>query len=551
MMEDALAIPPGTVLECDIVIIGSGAAGITCACELIGCGKKVILLEGGGLTLERETQTLSKGKVLEPENHGPLEQYRKRMWGGTTSAWGGRCAPFDAIDFEKRAYVPNSGWPIGLQDMEPYYRRAHHYAYAGDYDYQSASSLEDGANPTIPGLRDDVWMQDQIWRFSLPADYGKEFHQQIRDAANVRVILHANALKLNTDSGGRRIESVLAASLRDNRFTVQAETVIVAAGGLESTRLLMLSDDVHRNGIGNQYDQLGRYYISHISGDLGEVRFKPRSRPVIWQYQRAKDGVYVKRNLRIRAEVQRREGLLNFRCLLTHPPFANASHGNSVLSAVYLVKRFFRGQIPPEYSKELAAAGYHHVPEHLRNILFGLPGLIRFGAHWFFRRTMARRKYPSVSLGSRSNTHTIHFDAEQTPNPESRVMLSEDVDRFGMRQLLADWKCLDRDVESIERCHQLLREEIEGSGVGDLTLAREDVAAVVRRGFAVGSHHIGTTRMAEDPRCGVVDANCEVHGVRGLFIAAPSVFPTAGYANPVLTITAMAVRIADHVKSKR
>jgi len=549
MIEDAFDIPTGSRLECDIAIIGSGAAGIPCARELIGSGKSVIQLESGGLTLEPESQVLAEGEVADPSSHGPLELYRRRMFGGTTSAWGGRCSPFDEIDFEKRDYVAHSGWPIQFKDLKPYYQKAHRYAFVGDFDYSCASSLQSGADPTIPGLRADVWLQDRLWRFSLPANYGVEFRQQLRDASNVRTILHAVALKLDTDASGRRIESVQASSLRNNRFTVKAKVVIVAAGGLESARLLMLSDAVHRCGIGNAHDRLGRHYISHISGDLGEVKFEPRSRAVVWQYERAKDGVYVKRHLRIREEVQRREGLLNFRCILTHPPFANADHGSGVLSAAYLAKRLFRGRVSPEFSKELAAGGYHYVPRHLRNILMGIPGLVRFGSHWFLRRTLARRKYPSVSLKSYSNTYTIHFDAEQAPNPESRVTLGAKLDRFGLKQLRVEWKCGDRDIDSAVRCHQLFREEIEGSGIGRVTLAKEEAAAVVRDGVAVGSHHIGATRMADDPRQGVVDRNCEVHGVDGLFIAAPSVFPTASFANPVLTITALSLRLADHVKS--
>lgn len=550
MIEDAQQIPANSQLECDLLIIGSGAGGIACACELIGSGKQVILLESGGSAVESDTQELAKGEVSDTSSHGPLGHYRKRVFGGTTTVWGGRCAPFDGIDFEKRAHVPNSGWPIGLADIEPFYSRAQSYTHTGDYDYKCATALADGHLPTIPGLRDDVWLQDRLWRFSLPTDFAAEFGQTLKDAPNIRVLLHANALKLLTTPDGSAITGAEAASLRNNRFTVKVGTVIVAAGGLESTRLLMLSDDVRPGGLGNDHDQLGRYYLSHISGDLGEIQFEPRNRPIVWQYQRAKDGVYVKRNLRIREDIQRRDGLLNFRCILTHPPFADASHGSGVLSAVYLVKRFFRGQIPPEYSKELAEAGYHHVPQHMRNVILGAPGLIRFGTHWFLRRTLAHRKYPSVSLKSRSNSYTIHFDAEQTPNPESRVLLGDQTDRFGQRQLRAEWKYSSGDIESVVRAHQLLRDEVTASGVGHLTLPNEDVPDVVRKGFAVGSHHIGTTRMADDPKQGVVDRNCQVHGVDGLFIASPSVFTTASFANPVLTITAMAIRVADHVKSR-
>jgi choline dehydrogenase-like flavoprotein len=547
MFEDATHIPRGAVLECDVIIIGSGAAGIPCACELIGSGKSVILLESGGNTLESDTQGLAEGRVDDPRHHGPLAQYRKRVFGGTTSVWGGRCAPFDGIDFLKRPSVRYSGWPIGLSELEPYYRRAHHYTFTGDYEYGTASSLGDGVDSMIPGLRDKIWLQDRIWRFSLPAHYGREFRQRLELASDVRVLLHANVLKLETDGSGQRITGVQASSLNQNHFRVKAGTVVVAAGGLESTRLLMVSNDIHSDGMGNDYDQLGRYYASHIGGDLGEVRFEP-GRRVVWGYERARDGVYVKRQLRVRDEVQLREGLLNFRCILTHPPFADASHGNGVLSAVYLVKRFFKGQIPPEYSQALASDGYHDVPRHVRNVLMGVPAFVRFGTHWFFRRTLARRKYPSVSLRSGDNCYTLHFDAEQSPNPESRVFLDEELDPFGMPRLRVSWKCQAVDFESVCRYHSMLSNELAASGVGRLTTSLEAIEEQVRDQAGVGSHHTGTTRMADDPKAGVVDRNCQVHGVAGLYVAAPSVFPTASFANPVLTTTALALRLADHLK---
>jgi choline dehydrogenase-like flavoprotein len=547
MFEDATQIPRGTKLDCDVIVIGSGAAGIPCAHELARSGKSVILLESGGTSMEAATQSLAGGRVDDPKRHGPLDQYRKRVFGGTTSVWGGRCAPFDGIDFESRPFVPHSGWPISLEDLLPFYEKSHNYTFTGNFDYKTLSSLPDGRQPMIPGLRDDIWLQDSIWRFSLPANYGKEFERPMAEAKNLRVLLHANALQITTDRSGQKVTGVLASSLSDNRFHVTANSVVVAAGGLESTRLLMVSKDVSPNGLGNDYDQLGRYYASHISGDLGEVRFEPKSRNIIWRYEQGKDGVYVKRQLRPREEVQRREELLNFRCILTHPPFEDASHGSGVLSAVYLVKRFFKGQIPPEYSRELAASGYHHVPQHMRNVLLGFPGFVRFGSHWFFKRTLARRKYPSVSLRSRDNSYTLHFDAEQSPNPDSRVLLDDSLDPFGIPRLHVAWRVQSRDWDSIGRYHSLLAKELVESGVGRLSGDSDKVAAQVRESCGVGSHHTGTTRMSNSPKTGVVDRNCQVHGVAGLYIAAPSVFPTASFANPVLTTTALALRLADHL----
>ena len=252
----------------------------------------MILLESGGLSANAATQELAKGEVVDAARHGPLEQYRKRVFGGTTTVWGGRCAPFDEIDFEKRGHIPHSGWPISRKDLEPFYKKSQEYLFTGEFDYEAATSMEDGNRPVVQGLSDEIWLQDRIWRFSLPANLGAENREKLTDASNVRVILNANVLKLNTDGSGAEICSVDVGCLDGNRFRVSAKTVIVAAGGLESARLLMVSNDVHKNGIGNEHDQLGRYYGSHVSGDFGEVQFSPKDSQVLWEYQQTQDGVY-------------------------------------------------------------------------------------------------------------------------------------------------------------------------------------------------------------------------------------------------------------------
>ncbi|MDA7517842.1 GMC family oxidoreductase [Akkermansiaceae bacterium] len=546
-IEDAKEISKGTTLDCDVIIIGTGAAGTPCTCEFINSGKDVIVLESGGFEMDSATQALAEGDVSSPSQHGPLAQYRKRVFGGTTTVWGGRCSPFDEIDFEKRAGIESSGWPIDRSALVPFYEKAHDYLHLGGFNYESANSFADGDREIIPDLGKKSWSQNTLWRFSLPTDVGKENRQRLIDAPNVRVLLHANVTKLRTDATGAVMESVEVTSLEKNPFKVRARSVIVAAGGLESTRLLLASDDVHREGIGNENDLVGRYYCSHVSGDLGEVNFSPKARNVLWQYEQTSDGIYSKRQLRPKESVMKEEGLLNIRCITTHPPFADASHRSGVLSSAYLAKRFFKGQIPPEYSKELAAAGYHSLPQHIRNVILGTPSVIKFGTHWFFKRTIARRKYPSISIRSRANAYTIHFDAEQSPNRDSRISLGDRRDDLGQRLLTVDWKYRSADFESVMRWRDLLCEDLKSGGVGHFRQNREEAEDIVRSGFGVGSHHIGTTRMSESPRDGVVDSDCQIHGVEGLFIAAPSVFPTASFANPVLTTVALGLRIADHV----
>ena len=549
MLFDARDIPAHTQLDCDVVIVGGGAAGITLARELSDTPLDVMLLEGGGWRHENATQALYKGDVVNPAQHGPLDKYRHRGIGGTSTLWGGRCAPFDDIDFERRPHVPHSGWPLGRSDLDACYERAHAYCHAGRYDYDAAT-LPHGRLPMIPGLVSDEVLQDRLWRFSLPTNFARLFMPDLKQSGNVRVGLHANCLSIGLGAEGKHARELRVASLRGNVFTVRARQVVLAAGGLETTRLLLASRDVCPAGIGNDHDLVGRFYTSHITGELGEAVFTPKGGPIIWDYERSYDGVYCRRTLAIHPRVQRREGLLNFRCSLSHPPIADPSHRNGILSAAYLVKRFLINRIPPEYSKDMAGhmTPYRNVPAHLLNLLRGAPALLPFAAKWIGARVLAERKLPSVSLPNRENVYSLHFDAEQSPNPDSRVMLTDDRDALGVPRLRVDWRHSPLDVDSVLRCFQIVKRDLTRCGVASFRLDEADFPARVVAQLGVGSHHIGTTRMADDPAHGVVDADCRVHGVDNLFIASSSVFPTASFANPTLTIVAVAVRVADQLR---
>lgn len=550
MLFDARDIPARTQLDCDVVIVGGGAAGITLACELLDSPLDVLLLEGGGWRQESPTQDLYKGEVVNPAQHGPLDKYRQRVIGGTSTLWGGRCAPFDELDFERRPHVAHSGWPIGRRDLDPCYERAHAYCHAGEHNYSAAASLPHGRTPMIPGLVSQEITQDHLWRFSLPTNFARLYMPDLKASQRVRVCLHANCTGVALNPEGNHVRTLRVSSLRGNPFTVRARHVVLATGGLETTRLLLASRDVCRDGIGNDHDLLGRFYSSHITGELGEAVFTPKGGPIIWDYERSHEGVYCRRTLAIRPEVQQREGLLNFRCSLSHPPMADPSHRNGVLSAAYLVKRFLIHRIPPEYSKDMAGhmTPYRDVLPHLLNLVRGAPALLPFGAKWIGARMLSRRKLPSVSLLNRGNVYSLHFDAEQSPNPESRVTLAKERDALGVHRLRVDWRHSSDDIESVKRCFQIIQRDMIASGVAVFRLEEPNFAARIAAQLGVGSHHIGTTRMAEDPTQGVVDSECRVHGVDNLFIASSSVFPTASFANPTLTIIAFAVRVADRIK---
>ena len=165
---------------------------------------------------------------------------------------------------------------------------------------------------------------------------------------------------------------------------------------------------------------------------------------------------------------------------------------------------------------------------------------------------LAERKFPTIIVRPRANLFSLDFNAEQVPNPDSRVRLSEQTDPFGMPRLMIDWRYTDADVKTVASAFRLLQRDVARSTLGELTLEPDeaDIEAVIRRDGAYGGHHIGTTRMGDDPTTGVVDPNCRVFGVHNLYVAGSAVFPTSGQANPTLTIVALAIRLARHLEQE-
>ena len=539
MLLDARTVPRDDTVDYDVCVVGAGAAGITLAHELDGSGLRVLLLESGGLRSSRATQALYAGEVSDPRHHGPLDKYRTRRFGGTTTVWGGWCAPFDASDFLARRHVPYSGWPIGKTDLDPYYARAHAYCELGSYDYSIRSALPSAPAAMLPPAAGQDVVMDRLWLVSRPTDFGKTYLPALRQSANVTVCLHGNALKLVADPV-QHIDRLTVGCLEGNQFAVRARTFVLAAGGLETTRLLLVSDDVHRGGIGNAHGHLGRFYMSHLSGDVGEVELRPDAGAVS-DYETTLDGVYCRRRWSVDHRRQEADGLLNFAAILDRPAPGDPSHGDGVLSAIFLAK-LVRGRE--------AAGSPRRVAAHLGNVVVDAGQVLRFSGVWARRRALSARRLPSVVPNGKGNRYTLHFDAEQSPNPESRVTLGAGRDVFGLPRLRVDWHFSDADVESAARSAEVIGDALRWTGAGRMVLGPQEVRRRIHEMASVGSHHLGTTRMSTDPAKGVVDEHCRVHGTDNLYVASGSVFVTSSYARPTLTVVALAIRLADRLRTR-
>jgi choline dehydrogenase-like flavoprotein len=388
----------------------------------------------------------------------------------------------------------------------------------------------------------DDWETPHEQRLPLPPDgidthifqlsktrFGRAYRQTVLNAPNIYTCLRAHAVEVETDADGRRATGVRLKTLEGRDLRVTARAVVVAAGGIETPRLLLLSRRAVPVGLGNQHDLVGRFFTEHLYMDSGELVLSNgwrRSRFYsIHPSHKVIPHTRIEAVLAVSDARQKREGLL--RGAFLFPPrwrTGSAYYSAGVSSLLHMIRLLRMGYFPYQWR------------EHARSVVGELDSV--FAAT---RRRMLRRVEPA-------NRAMVRAFAEQAPNYDSRVQLSTRLDRLGRNLVRLDWRVTDTDLHSMRRAHEILGAELQRANLGrfDALLDAADVEWPSR--VTGGYHHMGTTRMHEDPRQGVVDADCRVHGTSNVYVAGSSVFPTVGYANPTLTIVALSIRLADHLK---
>ncbi len=550
MIADADTVEHGSRLECDLCIVGGGAAGITVALGFLRSPLRVMLLESGRPKHDAVTQSLYAGEVADSDLHAPTDTYRVRRFGGSTALWGGRCIPLDPVDLTRRDAVPHSGWPIGWEELARWYPAANRLCEAGAFDYDARTAVPGGMRPMIAGFSPAHFGGDGIERFSLPTNFGARYGHRLAASASVRVVLGANVTEVVTSPDGGRAEHLRVATLGGRNFTVAATRVVLALGGLETPRLLLASRGAGGRGLGDANGLVGRFYMSHVAGTTGRLRLAVPARAVANGYEVAEDGTYLRRRLRLTDAAQAAEGVGNAVLRLHFPHIPDPSHGSGVLSGLYLA-RFL---LPYEYRKRLTAegpAGARHALRHLRNLVADPFSATSFAWTMLRKRRLAARKFPSVIVRPPGNVFTLDYHGEQAPNPESRVTLGDQRDSLGMPRLRVDWRHSEGDVRTAQVAFRLLGDDLACWGRGFLDAPPDRVARDMLRDGAYGGHHLGTARMSETAATGVVDRDGRVHGMHNLYVVGGATFPTSGQANPTLTIVALALRLAEHLHRSR
>ncbi len=541
MHRNGQGLKSGEVLTADVCVIGAGAAGMVLATELGQTGHNVILVEAGKQRSGGKSQKFYAGSVTDHARHLTPDRDRFRGLGGSSQAWGGRCMPFDPIDFTPRPDINAPGWPIDAQTLDPWYHKAQEYVDCGPYTYTAARAGLPG--DLIDGFTSDTVLTDTLERWSPPTHFGKSLFPGLVAMPNVTVLTNTVATNLRRHTDRKAISEVIIKSLPKLREArIAAKAIILAGGGLETTRLLLNTATQDQPAIGDHAGWLGRGYMCHVMGTIARIRLKPQTK-VIFGFEKDADGVYIRRRLTLAADTLRAHGIPNIYTLLDRPLMGDAKHGSAILSLTYLAKKILQPQ-----SRSGGTGQDSSVIAHLRNLIFGAPQALSVLPKFGRERFLQGRRLPSLLEASEESTYYLTFHAEQTPSRDSRVRLTETRDATGMRQIEISPFQKEHDVEGIVKAHQQIDAELTRTGVGQLEFLGDDPAALVRASKFTLGHHIGTTRMSADPREGVVNKDLRVHGMDNLFVASASAFPTSSQAHPTLTILALSIRLAHHLR---
>jgi len=487
----------------DVCISGSGPAGIPLALKLAERKHRVLLLEAGGLQF-----TESSNKVYQGSNSG-LDYFapnacRQRFFGGTSNHWGGWCREMNATDFMTRNHVPYSGWPISKEDLNPYFAEAGtilhvHTPRVADY------LLQDGSDPNL---------RKTAFRYSEPAArLGIKYRREVESSGNLVCVLNANLVDIDLNENLDSVALLQVADYSGNRFRIRAGLYILCHGGIENPRTLLNANRQMKNGIGNDRDLVGRFFMEHPHFTVAY-------------------------------------GLLNHE----HPGVTRFSHAkrSDLRVGIYEPVEAFQKK------EKILNFGLRFVPKQG----MGLPS-----PKLSFKNRLKRFVCESETLldivGDINQDFGVNcpFDmwfktaSEQSPDPASRIRLGQDIDRFGNRRVDVNWQLNALDKYTLKQSalqagrimaindlgRVRLPEWLLDSGLVFPGLSKDEVA---------GYHHMGTTRMADSPERGVVDKSHRVFGIDNLYMGGSSVFTTSGHTNPTFTIVQLSLRLADHIDAR-
>lgn len=525
----------------DLCVVGTGPVGMALALELDRLGRDVLVLEAGGDEMDAASAAASRAEIVDPQRHASMDIAVVRALGGTSWTWGGRCVPFDPIDWMSREFVGDASWPISEEEIRPYYKRSAEYLLCGSDMFTVPYGRELTGGLTL----------DAVERWARNSRIIVEHRGRIAASKHIHLSLKSTVTSLNLSEDGSQVRCITVVTERGLR-KVKARRIVLAMGGVETTRLLL---DTQRNWpthFGGADGPLGRYYMGHISGKIASIRFDDPAGIADLDFKLDGCGAYYRRRFMLRREVQIEHRLLNTAFWPDNPPLYDPTHGSGVLSAVFLALAFppaGRRLLPEAIRLAHTGPRPYRLGAHVRNAVLGLPRGIRDVYRILNERFLKKPRKPGFIVPNRGGKYALHYHAEQIPQRESRITLSDDTDQFGVRRAVIDLRFSRQDVESVIASHRVLDKALRENGIGSIEYwyPAEQLEEKVYGQAADGFHQAGTTRMGADPATSVVDGNLRVHGVDNLYVASSSVFVTTGQANSTLLAVALGVRLAQQL----
>lgn len=525
MILDANEFEKSTELVADFCILGGGVAGVVLANELLkNSDKNIIVLESGGEFFDERTQELYKANSI-PPFFPDTTVSRLRMLGGSSNHWENSIERFSPIDFEKREWISDSGWPIEYADLVKHYPAAEQYCNVqnGEYDFsfwnQYIKSTDIFENS--PHFSTVVSKSP-----NYPTQFFEDHGSKLVESPKVKIVQNANVIDIAYSDLDEHVESVTFRTFSETRHMVRATTFIMCFGGIENARMLLTFNERYENKLGNQNDNVGRYFMEHPT--IRAAQLIPFKEKLVGQfYEGAQIGdIHIRGRAYLNDEAQRQYQTNNLRAYFIKQSKLILSDG--VSSSHIIADSLTDGEVPEDFGG------------HLLNTLKDIDHI----AESFFKKKLDTSVFDSVhELGG----YQILAMIEQTPDRNNRITLSNSKDSLGIKSVDIKFHVTQEDKNWAWKTLTLLSQDPGIQSVGRLRLLKERESRIWESQLGYGQHHIGTTKMGNTSQNGVVDSSLKVFGTKNFYISGSSVFPTGSHVPPTLTIVALSIKLAQEL----
>lgn len=514
-------------LRSQVCVVGGGIAGLLVAQRLAGAGVGVTMLEAGGLARDFAEHADPFGSELRRRPHASTRQGRVRALGGTSITWGGQLLPL----------AEDSNWPLDAAELRRYEAEADvlfgvdRLPYAADQYFASTGMPVPALAMAAASWRPRLSKFVPFGRRNLAASIGRELVRH----PGVRVVLHAGAVELVSAAGGR-VLAVLVQTRGGGRLRVEAEQFVLAAGTVESCRMLLVSRSVMPEGLGNEHDQVGRNFHDHLT--LTAAVFTGASRAAVvrelrpWVFSSAEGSTL--HSLKLETTPKLRAGLG------VNAAMAHVTVEEPDASGIAAVRSLLRARQQGSFARNFRT--------HVAQIPAALVEAARLG--WSARVWHRRYVSPQAEVRLQINM------AQDTPST-SRILLSDDSDARGMPRAVVDWSVTEAELERLRRFAVCVRERLRADRmdedvVWEMALFGQgsDCNEELLRVVDDARHAMGGACMGADPRTSVVDPELRVHGFENLSVASAAVFPDGSAQLPTLTLAALCLRLADRLQGQ-